>query len=195
MVNGEEGPESVRVVGGLAEAVAVRAEDAVHRDLIESGVRVSIAQADPADIVGDGVGAGIVENAEPAEGEREREVPGGTVLKVESASRLVLAEVDHPLLAKEKGEQAASENHEKREMEEKSGPIRPPERSSQESEEESCPEESPPADEPRSAVDIIVSPPDAVGTFEESGESEENESGGAEERYEKSDFSHMACKK
>ena len=171
------------------------AEDVVHGDIIESGVRVRIAQEDTADIVGDGVGAGIVENAEPAKGEGEREVPAGTVLELEGARGLVLAEVDHPLLAKETGEQAARENHEEGEVEEKSGQIRPPERSKYEGEEESGTEQSPPADEPGCAVDIVVCPLDAVGAFEESGESEENESGGAEERYEKSDSVHLACKK
>ncbi len=170
------------------------AEDVVHGDLIESVVGVSIAQADTADIVGDGVGAGIVENVEPAKGEGEGEVPAGPVLEPVGASGLVLAEVDHPLLAQEKGEQSARENHEKREMEEKSGQIGPPERSPQEGEEESGPEESPPADEPGSAVDIVVSPWDAVGPFEESGEGEEEEGGGGEERYEKSDSVHIACK-
>lgn len=192
MVNGEEGSESVRVVGGLAEAVAVSAEDVVHRDLIESGVRVSIAQADPADIVGDGVGAGIAANAEPVKSEGEREFPAGTVLEEEGASGLVLAEVDHSLLAKEEGEQAARENHEEGEVEEKSGQIGPPERSSYDGEEECGPEESPPADEPWSAVDIIVCPLYAVGSFEEGGESEEKEGGGAEEWYENFDFFHFS---
>ena len=191
MVHGEEGSEAVRIEGGLAEAVAVSAEDVVHRDVIESGVRVSIAQEDTADIVGDGVGAGIAANAEPAKSEGEREVPGGTVLEIVGASGLVLAEVDHSLLAKEEGEQAARENHEEGEVEEKSGQIRPPERSSYEGEEECGPEESPPADEPWSAVDIIVCPLDAVGSFEESGEGEEYEGGGGEEWYENFDFFHF----